>query len=124
MIELRITVDVTDIKILNKDMMKKFAEDVMKRMVAKIRSGGPISDTYAPSTSKKRKKYGLQIGFIDLTGGPGYSKHATHTLDNYKVNAISNTRAEVIWDGLDATILSYLVGKYQNFWIKAEQQSK
>lgn len=104
--------------IMPDSVIKKIAEDTIKKRVKEIRAGRVITRAYRPSTVKKRRKHGLQTAHIDLTGNLGYSKHPWRLLDSWHVQVVDKT-IHIRWNYPEAErIYGYTVRRFGNVFMR------
>jgi len=72
-------------KLFSEDLKQQIVEDAIAKRVKNIRSGKAIRGKYSYSTKKDRKRHGLQVSYIDLTGNKKYSRKTYRMLDDYSV---------------------------------------
>lgn len=105
---------------------KRIATLIMKQKVANIRAGKVIKRKYKKVTQERRKRYGLQTSYVDLTGNRKYSNKSWRLLDSWKVMDIRYTpkakKAKIIirfTKELANTIYTAQVKRYGKFLNRA-----
>lgn len=96
--------------------LKKLAKRDMKRRVKAIRSGKVIKRKYADSTAKRRRRYGLRVDRVNLTGNRRYSRKSWRLLDSWRVNIKDRKTVVITWTRQEAaTIYDAHVRRYGEF---------
>lgn len=105
--------DLTFNDIFTKADMKEVSEDWLKQQIKDVKDGKIIKAGYALSTAKKRSRFGLQTGHVDLYGNDAYSNKDWRLLDEASIEANDNRNATVKWSKPEAqTQYGYLVDHY------------
>jgi len=96
--------------------LKKIAQKHIKKQVKAIRAGKVIKRRYAASTAKKRRKYGLRVDKVNLTGNKSYDGKSWRLLNSWSIKIVSATKVSMIWTRSEAArIYDHLVIRYGNF---------
>jgi len=104
---------ITVASILGPDIMRKAGEAWIKQRVKAIKSGRVIKIPYASSTKIKRRRYGLAINNVDLTGNQRYSRKGWRLLDQIIVTKVTRRSVEIGWRRAEAErIYGYQVRRY------------
>lgn len=104
----------------DRKQMARLAKQVMLTKIHLIRSGKVIRKKYAKATVKKRKRYGLQTRYVDLTGNNAYSKHPWRMLESYRIVPTSTHSASIVWSRQEARrIYGYMMKKYSDVFAAA-----
>jgi len=99
--------------VFTKADMKEIAEEWMAIRVGEVRRGKIIRKKYKPSTIRRRRRFGLQTAFVDLTGNRKYSRKQWRLLEQFQARALSNSKAVIEWKRNDAaTLYGYHVRRY------------
>jgi hypothetical protein len=105
----KITID----EILEDDFMQEIAEDYIKEQVEDIKAGKNITQSYKPSTIKRRQQFGLQAGHVDLSGSTSYSGKSWRLLDKLKVLSKTKLSVDIVWStGEAARLASYIKNRF------------
>lgn len=82
--------------------LKKIAKKEMKARVKEIRAGRVIKRRYAPSTQKKRRRYGLRTDRVNLTGNRKYSGKSWRLLASWRVRIKDDRTVLIVWSRNEA----------------------
>ena len=103
-----------------KSELKKIANNIMQKKIKNIRKGRVIREKYKKSTANKRRKYGLQTKYVDLTGSNAYSRKSWRLLDSIDVVVRSNRNVVAIWTRGEASLIyEHHVRRYGSFLKRA-----
>lgn len=96
--------------IIGKKETKEIAKEYMINVVNAIRAGKVLKTTfrrykYAPSTIKRRRKYGLQTKYVDLTGNSSYDGRSKRMLDDWTVKVEKSRVATVSFRSNNSAVI-------------------
>jgi len=83
--------------LIKKETVREVLESDFVERVRDIQSGKVIKAQYAKATKIKRRKAGLQVDHVDLTGNKKYSKKIWRFVGDWRIKMIDQYTAEVTW---------------------------